>query len=313
MAETILFVDDQKIYLDYTRELFGNRGLAVMTAASGSEALRIVNENIIAVIVADNQMPGMNGLELLAKVKEISPHTVKVMMTGSADLATTLSAINNGEVFRFVVKPWKDAEMVKAVKDSIRRFRILQSLKREDEFVLHSLAQTIELKDACTKGHCDRVATIALQIAAKLGLSEGKQEEIKFGSWLHDCGKIGVPEAVLNAPRPLTEMEFELVKNHSVWGCTVVRKANLSETVQNVVLYHHERYDGRGYPSGLQGKEIPLEARIVAVADVFDALSVDRPYRKKLSREQIIETIDGMRNTHLDTEIVNALFAVIGA
>lgn len=311
MAETILFVDDEKVYLDYTRGLFENRGLTVLTAGSGIEALQIVNQNIIAVVVADNQMPGMNGLELLAKIKEISPHTVKIMMTGSADLATTLSAINNGEVFRFVVKPWKDTEMVKAVKDGIRRFRILQSLKREDEFVLHSLAQTIELKDACTKGHCDRVATIALQIAIKLGVSENKQEEIKFGSWLHDCGKIGVPEAVLNAPRQLTEEEFELVKNHSVWGCTVVRKANLSEAVQNIVLYHHERYDGRGYPSGLQGNDIPLEARIVAVADVYDALSVDRPYRSKLSREQVIETIDGMRGTYLDPEIVDALFAVI--
>ncbi|GAB7025942.1 HD domain-containing phosphohydrolase [Geotalea toluenoxydans] len=311
MAETILFVDDEKVYLDYTCGLFENRGLTVLTASSGIEALQIVNQNIIAVVVADNQMPGMNGLELLAKIKEISPHTVKIMMTGSADLATTLSAINNGEVFRFVVKPWKDTEMVKAVKDGIRRFRILQSLKREDEFVLHSLAQTIELKDACTKGHCDRVATIALQIAVKLGVSENKQEEIKFGSWLHDCGKIGVPEAVLNAPRQLTEEEFELVKNHSVWGCTVVRKANLSEAVQNIVLYHHERYDGRGYPSGLQGNDIPLEARIVAVADVYDALSVDRPYRSKLSREQIIETIDGMRGTYLDPEIVDALFAVI--
>jgi response regulator RpfG family c-di-GMP phosphodiesterase len=313
MAETILFVDDQKIYLDYSRELFDNRGLAVMTASSGAEALRMVHENIIAVIIADNQMPGMNGLELLAKVKEISPHTVKVMMTGSADLATTLSAINNGEVFRFVVKPWKDMEMVKAVKDSIRRFRILQSLKREDEFVLHSLAQTIELKDACTKGHCDRVATIALRIAAKLDLNDSRQEEIKFGSWLHDCGKIGVPEVVLNAPRALTKEEFELVKNHSVWGCTVVRKANLSETVQNIVLYHHERYDGQGYPSGLQGRDIPLEARIVAVADVYDALSVDRPYRKKLSQEQIIETIRNMRGTGLDPEIVDALLAIINA
>jgi response regulator RpfG family c-di-GMP phosphodiesterase len=256
-------------------------------------------------------MPGMNGLELLARVKEVSPHTVKIMMTGNADLPTTLSAINNGEVFRFVVKPWKDAEMVKAVKDGIRRFRILQSLKREDEFVLHSLAQTIELKDPSTKGHCDRVATLALQLAVLLGLNETVQEQIKYGSWLHDCGKIGIPEAILNANRRLTQEEFALVKNHSLWGCTVVRKANLSETVQNIVLYHHERYDGHGYPSGLKGRNIPLEARVVAVADVYDALSVDRPYRKKLSPEQILATITNMRGTQLDPEIVDALFAVI--
>ena len=311
MAETILFVDDEVVYLDYTRKLFENRGITVATAASAMEALDFINEQIVAVVVADNQMPGMNGLELLAQIKEISPHTVKIMMTGSADLATTLSAINNGEVFRFVMKPWKDAEMLKAVKDGVRRFRVLQSLKREDEFVLHSLAQTIELKDASTKGHCDRVATLALQIAVQLGVRENMQEEIKFGSWLHDCGKIGIPEAVLNAARHLTKEEFDMVKNHSAWGCTVVRKANLSPTVQNIVLYHHERFDGNGYPSGLKGKHIPIEARIVAVADVYDALSVDRPYRKRLPPEQITQAITMMRGMHLDPEIVDALFAVI--
>lgn len=311
MQETILFVDDEKVYLDYTRSLFENKGLTVLTADSALEALDVINQNIICVVVADNQMPGMCGLDLLAKVKEISPHTVKIMMTGSADLATTLSAINNGEVFRFVVKPWKDSEMIRAVKDGIRRFRILQSLKREDEFVLHSLAQTIELKDASTKGHCDRVATLALQIAKYLGVKVALQEEIKFGSWLHDCGKIGVPEAILNANRKLTSEEFELVKNHSAWGCSVVRKANLSVTVQNIALYHHERYDGKGYPSGLRGNNIPLEARIVAVADVYDALSVDRPYRKKLSWENVVETIMEMRGTNLDPKVVDALFSIL--
>lgn len=311
MHETILFVDDEKVYLDYTRSLFENKGLTILTANSALEALDVINQNIICVIVADNQMPGMCGLELLTKIKEISPHTVKIMMTGSADLATALSAINNGEVFRFVVKPWKNSEMIRAVKDGIRRFRILQSIKREDEFVLHSLAQTIELKDASTKGHCDRVATLALQIAKDLGIGETIQEEIKFGSWLHDCGKIGVPEAILNANRKLTDEEFELIKKHSAWGCSVVRKANLSITVQNIVLYHHERYDGKGYPSGLHGDNIPLEARIVAVADVYDALSVDRPYRKKLARENIMETMVEMRGTNLDPEIVDVLFAIL--
>ena len=152
---------------------------------------------------------------------------------------------------------------------------------------------------------------MALQIAQNLGIGETIQEEIKFGSWLHDCGKIGVPEAILNANRKLTDGEFELVKNHSAWGCSVVRKANLSIIVQNIVLYHHERYDGKGYPSGLHGDNIPLEARIVAVADVYDALSVDRPYRKKLSRENIMETMAEMRGTNLDPTIVDVLFATL--
>jgi putative two-component system response regulator len=256
-------------------------------------------------------MPGMRGIELLTKIKEISPHTVKIMMTGSANLATTLAAINSGEVFRFVLKPWSKAEMLRAVKDGVRRYRVLQSIKREDEFILHSLAQTIELKDASTKGHCDRVATLALRLAKALGVSDDLQQEIRYGSWLHDCGKIGVPEAILNAERELTVEEFAIVKQHPEWGCEVVRKANLSKIVQDIVLYHHERYDGKGYPRGLAGASIPLEAQIVSAADICDALTMDRPYRKGLDSEQLIRTLTGMTGTNLDPELVLTLFEIL--
>ena len=313
IQETVLFVDDEKSYLAYTSGIFEDRGLNILTASSALEALKIVEEQSGAGVVSDNEMPGMRGIELLTKIKELSPHTVKIMMTGSADLAVTLAAINRGEVFRFVLKPWKKAEMLRAVKDGLRRYRVLQSLKREDEFILHSLAQTIELKDASTKGHCDRVATLALQIAEALGVSEETQLEIKYGSWLHDCGKIGVPEAILNAERSLTEEEFAIVRKHPEWGCEVVRKANLSKTVQDIVLYHHERYDGKGYPFGLEGSRIPMEAQIVAVADICDALSVDRPYRKRLSGEELRETLDEMKGTNLEPKLVDTLFTILEA
>ncbi|WP_136526991.1 HD domain-containing phosphohydrolase [Geomonas ferrireducens] len=309
--ETVLFVDDEKSYLAYTSELFENRGLNILTAGSAMEALEIVEHHSVAVVVSDNEMPGMRGVELLSRIKEVSPHTVKIMMTGSADLATTLAAINSGEVFRFVLKPWKKAEMLRAVKDGIRRYRVLQAIKREDEFILHSLAQTIELKDASTKGHCDRVATLALRLAERLGISEDTQQEIRYGSWLHDCGKIGVPEAILNAERALTEEEFSIVMKHPEWGCEVVRKANLSKTVQEIVLYHHERYDGKGYPFGLAGDKIPLEAQIVATADICDALTMDRPYRKGFDRDELLWTMKGMSGSNLDPELVEVLFQLL--
>ncbi|WP_129128382.1 HD domain-containing phosphohydrolase [Geomonas oryzae] len=309
--ETVLFVDDEKSYLAYTSELFENRGLNILTAGSAVEALEIVEHHSVAVVVSDNEMPGMRGIELLSRIKEISPHTVKIMMTGSADLATTLAAINSGEVFRFVLKPWKKAEMLRAVKDGIRRYRVLQAIKREDEFILHSLAQTIELKDASTKGHCDRVATLALRLAERLGISEEIQQEIRYGSWLHDCGKIGVPEAILNAERALTEEEFSIVMKHPEWGREVVRKANLSKTVQEIVLYHHERYDGKGYPYGLAGDKIPLEAQIVATADICDALTMDRPYRKGFDRDELLWTMKGMSGSNLDPKLVEVLFELL--
>ena len=309
--ETVLFVDDEKSYLAYTCAIFENRGLNVLTASCALDALGIVRKQSVAVVVSDNEMPGMRGIELLTRIKEISPHTVKIMMTATADLATALAAINSGEVFRFVLKPWKKAEMLRAVKDGIRRYRVLQAIKSEDEFILHSLAQTIELKDSSTKGHCDRVATLALRLARTLGVSEEAQQEIRYGSWLHDCGKIGVPEAILNAERVLSAEEFGLIMKHPEWGCDVVRKANLSKTVQDIVLYHHERYDGEGYPHGLQGERIPLEAQIVSAADICDALTMDRPYRKGVSNEELIRTLTGMKGRNLAPHLVDTLLGIL--
>ncbi|GFO59554.1 two-component system response regulator [Geomonas silvestris] len=309
--ETVLFVDDEKSVLTYTSAMFRNRGLNVLTANSPLEALQIVEEQAVAVVVSDNEMPGMRGVELLSHIKEISPHTVKIMMTGSADLATALAAINSGEVFRFVLKPWKKSEMLLAVKDGIRRYRVLQSLQREDEFILHSLAQTIELKDASTKGHCDRVATLALRLAEARNIPERTRKEIRYGSWLHDCGKIGVPEAILNAERALSEDEFKVVMKHPEWGAEVVRKANLSKTVQDIVLYHHERFDGTGYPFGLKAHLIPLPAQIVAAADICDALTMDRPYRKGLCGAELRALLTSMKGKNLDPELVELLFELI--
>ena len=311
VQETVLFVDDERSYLAYTSGIFENRGLNILTANSALEALELVQHQSVAVVVSDSEMPGMRGVELLTRIKEISPHTVKIMMTGSADLATTLAAINSGEVFRFVLKPWKKPEMLRAVKDGLRRYRVLQSIKREDEFILHSLAQTIELKDASTRGHCDRVATLALRLAQALGVAEDLQMEIRYGSWLHDCGKIGVPEAILNAERELTREEFQVVMKHPEWGHEVARKANLSKTVQDIILYHHERYDGQGYPCGLTGASIPLEAQIVSAADICDALTMDRPYRPGFNREELIQTLTEMTGKNLAPELVQALFDLL--
>ena len=309
--ETVLFVDDERSILSYTSTIFAHKGLNVLTADCAEDALKIVNEQSVAVVVSDNEMPGMRGIELLSRIKEVSPHTVKIMMTASADLATALAAINSGEVFRFVLKPWKKTEMLLAVKDGLRRYRVLQAIKSEDEFILHSLAQTIELKDASTKGHCDRVATLALRIAEALDVPDDVQQEIKYGSWLHDCGKIGVPEAILNAERPLSAEEFKIVMQHPEWGCDVVRKANLSKTVQNIVLHHHERHDGKGYPHRLKGSDIPLEARIVSAADICDALIMDRPYRKGLDNKELIQTLTGMKGKNLDPVLVEVIFGLL--
>ena len=305
MSEIVLIVDDDKVILKFAEHVFKDKGCHVVTMNDPVAALEYLGREEVAVLVSDNNMPVMCGLELIEKANIVSSETVKIIMTAYGDLSVALCAINQCQVFKFVSKPWKPKEMLETVKGALHRYRTLQTIRRENEDVLHSLAQTIELKDSRTRGHCDRVATYAVQIAKALGLSMDMQREIKYGSWLHDCGKIGVPEHVLNASRKLEANEYELMKNHSLWGADVARKANLSEVVINIVMYHHEYFGGNGYPSGIKGEEIPIEARIASVADVFDALSSDRPYRHRFSLDESLGLVTSMKGKELDPALVD--------
>lgn len=301
----ILIVDDDSGMRHSVKRLFRDSGLDLLSAASGAEALKLFADHTISVIVSDNMMPGMLGTELLARVRTISPDTVRILMTAYADLDTAIEAINKGEVYRFIVKPWDNDRFVQTVQEAMHRFEVVRSLKRGDEATLRSLAQTIELKDPYTRGHCDRVAAYALLIAASLNITEELMVLIRHGSWLHDCGKIGVPEAILNKNGRLSDSELDIMKKHPTWGAEVGSLAMLHPKILNVIRFHHEKYDGNGYPSGIAGDTIPLEARIVAVADVFDALTTDRPYREALSRQKAVEVMHSMKGNNLDPDLVD--------
>jgi len=305
ISKTVLFVDDEASVLNSIERLFIDSNLKMLKALGADEALALFKKEDIAVIISDSQMPGMKGTELLAKVRVISPDTLRMLMTAHADLAVAVDAINKGEVFRFITKPWDDDVLVRTVLEAIDRYQIVLSLKNHDESRLLSLAQTIELKDHYTHGHCERVACYALVIAAVLGLSEGAKRDLKYGCWLHDCGKIGFPERLLNRKGTFDPEEFEIIKQHPVWGADVARQARLPETVVKIILHHHERYNGTGYPTGIQNAEIPLEARIVTVADVYDALTTDRPYRKSYSGEKVLSTMLSMKESIFDPDLVD--------
>jgi putative two-component system response regulator len=313
MNERVLIVDDEANILNSIRRLISQSSLDVEAVFSqnAEEAVGIIRESSVAVVISDNQMPGMSGIDLLSLVASISPRTIRIIMTGYADLATSLAAINRCGVFKFIVKPWDDDNLLDSINESLTRYRILRSLERSDEATLRSLAQTIELKDRYTRGHCDRVASYAIMLADALNLDEGMKKSIKYGSWLHDCGKIGVPEAVLNKEGKLTEEEYEGIRQHPLWGADVARQALLPAEVVNVVLYHHERFDGNGYPSGISGKNIPLEARIVTIADVYDALTTDRSYHRKRTLEGAREIMESMRNTAFDPELIDLFFTLV--
>lgn len=311
MNARVLFVDDEANILLSLKRVFQNEPVEILTAECGEAALAVLREHQVAVIVSDNMMPGMNGIEFLARSKDMAPECVRILMTGYADMKAAIDSINRGGVFRFITKPWNDDELIEAVASGVERYTVAAAMRDASEATLLSLAQTIELKDPYTRGHCDRVARYALGTAARLNLSEQDRRFVKQGSWLHDCGKIGVPESILNSKVPLTTEQIVVMKNHPAWGADVARLAKLPDHVVGIILHHHERLNGTGYPTGLKGPGIPYLAMLVAVADVYDAMTTDRPYRKAISREKAREELLGLSDSHFDPKILRAFIETV--
>lgn len=311
MGDSVLFIDDEVNILNSVKRIFADHDFILLTAGNARKGLEILGSNEIAVVISDNMMPGMKGLDLLRLSKVISPDTIRIMLTGYASLDTAIEAINFGEVFRFIVKPWNDKALEETVAEALQRYRVVKQLQFGDESVIRSIAQTIELKDPYTRGHCDRVAEYAVMISRALDLSDDTVQEIKQGSWLHDCGKIGVPESILNSSNKLVASQYEIVMKHCLWGAEVARQARLPSRIINIILYHHERFSGEGYPTGLCGCEIPLEARIVAVADAYDAITTNRPYRKAIEHAEAQQILCEAQGTQLDPDLVTIFCQVL--
>jgi response regulator RpfG family c-di-GMP phosphodiesterase len=310
MLEQILFVDDEKFILSLAERIFQDRGFNILTCINPHDALECVKNNEIAILVSDNMMPTMTGIELLSRVRAISPDTVSILMTGYANLQTALDAINKAEAFRFIVKPWDNQSLIEMVDDAMKRYKLKKSIRTGDEATMLSLIHALELRDPYTKGHSDRVAEYSIIIAQALDIQPENLNAIRYGGWLHDCGKIGISENILHGEGPLDEAQLHIIKNHPLWGVDIVKDAHLSDVTVNIIRYHHERFDGNGYPFGSKADEIPLEARIVAVADVYDALTTKRSYRDAYSKGTSLEILSSMRANVLDPEIVNIFISL---
>jgi putative nucleotidyltransferase with HDIG domain len=308
-----MFVDDEVGIRHALKRMFIDSTYCLYFAASSAEALDLLRANEFALIVSDNHMPGDSGIELLSKARIFAPDTMRVLMTAYADMETALDAINRCEAYRFVVKPWNNEELFTLVDECVLRYELLTSLRRGDEAIYRTLAQTIDMKDHYTRGHCDRVVDYALAIGRQMGLSGEVLRNIEHGALLHDCGKIGVPEATLNFPGPLNKDQLEVMRRHPGLGADVARTAGLHQSAVNIILCHHEHYNGQGFPAGLSGEDIPLEARIVSVADVYDALTSDRPYRKALPLEIALHELNAMSGTVLDPQFVELFLDILNS
>jgi len=308
----VLVVDDDDqcrgVLLDYL-ELIRCAGKG---ASNGPEALEILAQERIDLVVSDIKMEGMDGVELMQEAHQTYPQVAFIIMTGYAP-EYSYEAIINAGASDFIAKPFSLGELkakicrIQKEKDILQQLQhSLARVKKLFENTVRALASTLEQRDPYTAGHQDRVANLACAIARELGLPEDRIEVLRLAAFVHDIGKIGVPADLLTKPGALTAIEMSLIKVHCQAGFEILNTIDFPWPLAEMVLQHHERVNGSGYPLGLKGPMIRLEARIMAVADVVEAMSSHRPYRPALELSATLEEISKNRGVLYDGEVVDA-------
>lgn len=327
-----LVVDDEPRLRQVLVHLMRSDGFTCFEAGNGEEALVQLQREPITLVMSDLRMPRMDGLELLRQVRARWPDVAVVMITAVADVEVAVSCLAVGAM-DYLTKPFHLEEVRARVAQAMENRRLVlenrdfqvslqdkvavQARRLEELFMasVQSLAEVLELKDPYTRGHSIRVSDYSAVIARELGIGGEMLRQIELGGHVHDIGKIGVREEVLNKPGKLTDAEYEHIMTHPVVGWRILAPL-LRETpvALNIVRSHHERYDGLGIPDRLAGTAIPLEARIAAAADAFDAMTSDRPYRPDgLSVEAAVNDLVRCSGTQFDPEVIAALVRAIEA
>jgi len=323
----IMVVDDDQEIRKILSSMLELEDYNVAVASGGSQALALLEEHRLDLIILDIMMPGKSGAELLPEVIARYPDTAVIMVTAITDPSAAVNCMKEG-AYDYITKPFKLNEVNLKVTQALERRRLKlkvrryqQSLEREvkhrtreirDLFFnsITSLVYALEAKDSYTSRHSQKVTEISVAIARKMGLSEARIEKIRFGGLVHDVGKIGVKESVLNKPGKLAQKEYQHIKSHPEIGGRILGPIATDKEILQIVRHHHENYDGSGYPNGLRGKQIPLGARIVAVADAYDAMTSKRPHRGAIGFEKVRAEIKRCRASQFDPEVADALLAI---
>ncbi len=330
----ILIVDDDPAICKFLAHLLGEAGFQCHTALSGEEALRTLGREQVDAVISDLNMPGMDGMQLLKEVQERNSHLAFLVATGVDDIRVGVQAMRSG-ADDYLLKPFQGDAVIAslqralhkgALEREVENYRMhleelvlertqeleaaLQRSEQSYEDTLGALGAAIDLRDSETAGHSRRVCQYALRIGEALDFSEFQQKTLARGACLHDIGKLGVPDGILLKPGPLTAQERKLMQQHVLTGYELVKQIPFLADAAEIILNHHERYDGSGYPCGLKGEEIPLGARVFGVADTLDAMTSDRPYRAALPFEAGLEEIRRGSGSLYDPQIVRAFLRI---
>ena len=333
-ASRVLIVDDEFSIRRLLSVMLPQFAFLCRTAASGAEALKVLESEQMDAVISDLQMPGMSGMDLLVEVRRRCPHLAFLVATGVDDIRVGVQAMQQG-ADDYLVKPF-DAEIVvaslhralqkKHLEREVENYRLhletmvsertqqlqtaLKQTERSYEDTLEALGAAIDLRDSTTAGHSRRVFLYSIQIAKTMGGLEHQLRTIAMGSWLHDIGKLAIPDRILLKPGPLTEEEWKIMRSHARIGYDLVKSIAFLADASEIVLTHHERFNGSGYPQGLVAEEIPLGARIFAVADTLDAMTSDRPYRSALPFQAARDVIERGSGILFDPQVANAFLRV---
>ncbi|MBW7996452.1 MAG: response regulator [Candidatus Glassbacteria bacterium] len=301
----VLVVDDDKTLRKGMVFLLRNEGHSIIEAENGSVALELVAREKPDLVLLDLMMPEIDGLEVCQKIKRNDETRLipVIMITAVNNQSQKIKAIESG-ADDFLNKPVNLSEL-RARTQSLLRMKHLNDLLDKADTVIAAMANAIEAKDKYTEGHNDRVSRLTVMLGKAANLGSKELDQVRMGGILHDIGKIGIPDNILNKQGPLNDEEFRMITSHPRKGEKILEPLRSLKEVGDIVLFHHERYDGKGYPEGLAGGDIPLHARIVAIADSFDAMTTDRPYRKALSREQAVSELESGAGTMWDPDLVD--------
>jgi putative two-component system response regulator len=311
MSARILIVDDDPDVRETLIRVLRREGYQLLTATNGREALEVVARENPDLILLDVTMPELDGFEVCQQLKndERTALIPVTMLTGLDDREHRRYGLEAG-ADDFLTKPFEPSLLRARIRSQLRVKRLTDQLERT-ESVIFMLALAVEAKDAYTEGHLRRLSRYSEQLAIVIGLEPHQVTAIRFGGLLHDIGKIAVEDAILRKPGKLSTEEYEQIKHHPEYGARIIAAMRFAAEVGPVILSHHERWDGKGYPQGLKGEEIPIGARIVAIVDAYDAMRTDRPYRNTLSLEETISRMRAGSGEYWDPDLLEVFINLV--
>lgn len=326
--ETLLIVDDEAAIRRLLRRKLSGEGYQCEEADTAEQILNTLKTSPIALVILDIKMPGKSGIELLPEIKSGYPDTAVIMATAVNEVNVAVQCLKQG-ADDYICKPFNLEELSRSVQKALEKRRLQLEIREYQQYLeekieeqtgeirklflgaIEALVAALEAKDKYTGGHSRRVTEIALALGNELGLSAQDIEDLRWGSLLHDIGKIAVDQVIQNKPGRLTREEYEHIMTHIHVGVEIVRPV-VNGKITAMIEHHHDHYDGSGLHQVIAGSDIPLGARILAVADAFDAMISDRPYRSAMSITEIVEEIKRCAGTQFDPIIVAAFLNTVG-